>query len=82
VAVFEPTVADATLEFEDPLPGDMPVGSPIEFKGAGKSFTASPFNLTFDIIDAEKDLKGWTGVDAKGTKGPAKQQKAKAKGAK
>jgi len=71
VAVFDKAIPDATLEFEDPLPGDMPIGTEIEFRGAGKSFTANPFNITFDIIDAEKDLKGWTAVDAKG-KGPAK----------
>jgi len=72
VAVFDSKVADATLEFEDPLPGDMPVGSVIEFNGVGKAFQKEPFMVTFDV-DAEKDLKGWTGENPKGTpKGPAK----------
>lgn len=68
VAVYDPAVPDATLEFEDPLPGDMAAGSIIEFNGIGKSFTPDPFNVTFEVLPA--DLKGWTGQDAKGkTKG-------------
>ena len=70
VAVFDPAVADATLEFEEALPGDMPVNSVIEFNGTGKAFTADPFMVTFEVL--KEDLKGWTGVDAKGkTKGKA-----------
>jgi len=53
--------------------------SVFEFKGAGKSFSTNPFMLTFDIIDPEKDVKGWTGVDPKGTpKGKGGGAKSKA----
>ncbi len=68
VAVYDPALADATLEFEEPLPGDMPAGSVIEFAGTGKSYTKEPFNVTFEV--EREDLKGWTGVDQ--TKGKAK----------
>lgn len=74
VAVFNGTVADAKLTFDPPLPGTMPVGSDIEFKGVPTSYTKDPFMVTFAIDMEEKQLTGWTGV------GPvnAKQGKGKA----
>jgi hypothetical protein len=78
---------NAKLVFDPVLPGTMPVGSEIKFKGVAKAFQADPFQVTFEIDpDTEGKVEGWTGTGpapAKQTKqkaGPAKQTKQKAKG--
>jgi hypothetical protein len=62
VGVFEPTVADATLNFLEPLPGIMEPGSTVSFKGTLKSYLPSPFMVTFELDDM--DIVGWTGTKA------------------
>lgn len=66
---------NAKLVFETPLPGTMPVGSEIKFKGVAKAYQADPFQVTFEIDpDTEGKVEGWTGTPpAK----PAKPAKAK-----
>jgi hypothetical protein len=72
VAVFDANIADAKLTFNPPLPGTMPLGSDIEFKGTVTAFQKDPFLLTFAIDMEEKELVGWTGT------GPVGKAKAKA----
>lgn len=79
VAVFDAAVPDATLEFEEALPGDMAAGAEIQFAGEGKSFTKDPFNVTFDIVEKEHFV-GWTGVAAAKGKAKGGAPKGKAKG--
>jgi hypothetical protein len=71
VAVFNGAVADAKLTFDPPLPGTMPVGSDIEFKGVPTSFQKDPFMVTFAIDMEEKQMTGWTGTGPVNAKGKA-----------
>jgi len=78
----KPDVADVTLKFEEPLPGNMEPGAELEFEGVPDSFAKDPFMVTF-LVTPEQ-LVGWTGKNAPGaskskaapkggaTKGPAK----------
>jgi hypothetical protein len=49
LAVEDPTKADATLVFTDPLNATTPIkpGDKLEFAGVGDSFTKDPYMLTF-----------------------------------
>ena len=84
LALEKPDVADVTLKFEEPLPGNMEPGAILEFEGQPASYTKDPFMITFDVDMELKQLVGWTGTNPKGAKGPAKgpakgtKQKAKA----
>jgi len=84
LALEKPDVADVTLKFDEPLPGNMEPGAILEFAGAPVSYTKDPFMVTFDVDMEQKQLVGWTGTNPKGAKGPAKgpakgtKQKAKA----
>lgn len=82
LAVEKADVPDATLHFDDPLPGNMMPGEDLEFSGAAKSFVKEPFMLTFDVELA--DLVGWTGKNTPPAKakpaGKAKPPAGKAKG--
>jgi len=80
VAVHTPGVADAKLTFATALPGDMPEGSEIEFKGTVTAYQKDPFMVTFAIDMDEKEMTGWTGVAPAG-KGKAKAAPAKPKAA-
>ena len=66
VAIADAVTPEITLVFEEPLVGSAPVGTDLEFEGAGTAFTADPFNLTMEV-EREK-LVGWP-VQA----GPAKK---------
>ena len=80
LALEKPDVADVTLKFDNPLPGNMEPGAVLEFAGAPVSYTKDPFMVTFDVDLEQKQLVGWTGKNAPGSKGPAKgASKAKAK---
>jgi hypothetical protein len=66
VAVEKAGVADATLKFEMALPGKMEAGEELQFEGTAKSYTKTPFMITFDV---DKDmLSGWTGKNAPAAK--------------
>ena len=70
----KPDVADVTLKFEDPLPGNMEPGAELEFEGMPVSYTKEPFMVTFEVDMEKKELVGWTGKNAPAPKGrgPAK----------
>lgn len=81
LALEKPDVADVTLKFDEPLPGNMEPGALLEFEGQPSSYTKEPFMVTFDVDMEQKQLVGWTGTNPKGTprgakggaaKGPAK----------
>ncbi|MEO8098502.1 MAG: hypothetical protein ABI811_12440 [Acidobacteriota bacterium] len=77
LGVLDPATPDATLVFEDALPGMMAPGAVLEFSGTAKSYVADPFNITFEV--EKKQLSGWTGVDPPGAakgKGKAKAPSA------
>jgi hypothetical protein len=57
VAIADAVTAEVTLVFEEPLVGSAPVGTDLEFEGAGTAFTADPFNLTMDVENDK--LVGW-----------------------
>ena len=80
LALEKPDVPDVTLKFEEPLPGTMEPGADLEFEGAPSAYTKEPFMVTFDVDMELKQLVGWTGKNAPGSKGPAKGP-AKAKSA-
>lgn len=48
---------DVTLELDAPLPGKADPGTELQFSGVAKSFTASPFGLTFAV--EKKNIEGW-----------------------
>ena len=48
-ALEKPDVADVTLKFDEPLPGNMEPGAELEFEGQPVSYTKSPFMVTFDV---------------------------------
>jgi tetratricopeptide (TPR) repeat protein len=59
MALEDGATGDATLKFETPLAGTVPVGTELSFQGVPESYTASPFMVVFNV---EKDkLVGWTG---------------------
>jgi hypothetical protein len=61
LAVEDPNTPDVTLELAEALPGTMDPGADISFKGVAKSFTASPFMITFDVDKATMGaVDGWT----------------------
>jgi hypothetical protein len=70
LAIENDGTGDATLKFDEPLPGKMEVGEELAFSGTAKAYTASPFMMTFEVEPT--DLEGWTG------KGPAAPAKPKA----
>lgn len=53
------TMADATLKFEEALPGKVDEGTELSFEGVPESYTTSPFMVVFNV-DKDK-LHGWTG---------------------
>jgi hypothetical protein len=80
LALEKPDVADVTLKFDEPLPGNMEPGAILEFAGAPVSYTKDPFMVTFEVDMEQKQLVGWTGTNPKGApKGGASKAKAKAK---
>jgi tetratricopeptide (TPR) repeat protein len=66
VAIADAVTSEVTLVFEEPLVGSAPVGTDLEFEGAGTTFTSDPFNLTMDV-DNDK-LVGWPVTAAPGAK--------------
>ena len=78
LALEKPDVADVTLKFEEPLPGNMEPGAVLEFEGVPDSYTKEPFMVTFTVTADQ--LTGWTGTNPKGApKGGASKAKAKGK---
>ena len=63
------TVADATLKFEMPLPGNVEPGTELTFQGIPESYTASPLMVVFNV-DKDK-LQGWTGKNPVPARRPA-----------
>ena len=57
VAIADAVTPEITLVFEEPLVGSAPVGTELEFEGAGTAFTSDPFNLTMDVENDK--LVGW-----------------------
>jgi hypothetical protein len=80
VSVFDGNTADAKLLLDPPLPGTMPVGSEIRFKGAPAAYTKSPFMVTFDVDTEKMDVQGWTGTGPKANKAPPKSNTKGKKG--
>jgi len=85
LALEKPDMADVTLTFDPPLPGNMEPGAILEFEGQPSSFRKDPFMITFEVDMELKQLVGWTGTNPKGTKAAPKggapkgtKQKAKA----
>lgn len=76
VAVHD-AAGDATLTFEEALPGKMEAGEEIQFSGTVKGFKKSPFMMEFEV--EREQLVGWTG---KGGPAPAKPAAAKPAAAK
>lgn len=62
LAVETPGMGDATLNLDAPLPGKMEPGEEISFSGVAKSYMASPYMVTFDVM--KDDIEGWTGKNA------------------
>ena len=62
----KPDVADVTLKFDEPLPGNMEPGAELQFSGAPVSWTKEPFMVTFEVDPEQKQLVGWTGTNPKG----------------
>ncbi len=82
LALEKPDVADVTLTFEEPLPGNMEPGAEIEFEGVPVAWTKEPFMVTFEVT-REQLGDSWTGKNApgagKGKAGPPKGGKAATK---
>jgi hypothetical protein len=76
VSVGDGTTPDATLKFDEALPGKADPGIEIEFKGVAKEFTKDPFMVIFEV-EKEK-LAGWP---VKETAPRVAPKKAPAKGA-
>jgi tetratricopeptide (TPR) repeat protein len=57
VAIADAVTPEVTLVFEEALAGTAPVGTELEFEGAGTAFTSDPFNLTMDVENDK--LVGW-----------------------
>jgi tetratricopeptide (TPR) repeat protein len=73
VAIADAVTPEVTLVFEEALVGSAPVGTDLEFEGAGTAFTADPFNLTMDVENDK--LVGWpvqAGPAGKKNAAPAK----------
>ena len=68
------TTPDAILNLKDPLPGKMDPGGELRFKGVPKSYTASPFGVTFEVEKGK--LSGWKGVAAPPRAKPKAQKKS------
>jgi hypothetical protein len=83
LALEKPDVADVTLKFEEPLPGNMEPGAELEFEGAPSDYRKEPFMVFFDVDMELKQLVGWTGKNPPGAgKGKGGAGKGAAKGAK
>ena len=83
LALEKPDVADVTLKFEEPLPGNMEPGAELEFEGAPSDYRKEPFMVFFDVDIELKQLVGWTGKNPPGAgKGKGGAGKGAAKGAK
>ncbi len=61
IGIENPTVPDATLKFETPLPGKVDPGTTLSFSGVADSYTANPFMVVFTVD--KKNLEGWTGTN-------------------
>lgn len=57
LGIADPKTPEVTLKFETPLAGKAEPGTVVEFEGTPKTFTADPFNVTFEV-EKEK-LSGW-----------------------
>ena len=83
VSIGDGTTPDATLKFDEALPGKADPGIEIEFTGVAKEFSKEPFMLTFDVEKAK--LTGWpvkeTAPRPAPKKAPAKGAVAKKKAA-
>lgn len=62
VSVLDGTTPDATLKFENALPGKVEPGTEVSFRGVAETYTADPFMIVFNV-DKDK-LQGWTGKGA------------------
>jgi hypothetical protein len=80
VAIANPNIPDAKLTFNPGLPGTMPVGSDIEFKGTVTAYQKDPFMVTFAVDMDEKELVGWTGTGPVGAKTKTAPKAGAAKG--
>ena len=82
LALEKPDVADVTLKFEEPLPGNMEPGAELQFEGVPVAWTKEPFMVTFEVT-REQLGDSWTGKNApgagKGKAGPPKGGAAKGK---
>jgi tetratricopeptide (TPR) repeat protein len=67
IAIADAVTPEITLVFTEPLVGSVPVGTNLEFEGAGTTFTSDPFNLTMEVENDK--LVGWPGQAPGGKKG-------------
>ena len=57
LGLSSPDMSEATLRFENPMPGPIAPGTEIEFSGVPVEYTADPFMLVFEVDNA--DVIGW-----------------------
>lgn len=75
VGISGPDMSEATLRFDKPLAAAVPAGTPIEFSGVAKEFTADPFMVVF-AVEAE-DVTGLPKAAPAAKKAPAKKARKK-----
>ncbi len=74
LAIENGTTPDATLNFEEALPGKMEPGAELSFKGIASGYTANPFIVTFDV--EKKNVTGWKGVTTPVRRAPVRKAPA------
>jgi hypothetical protein len=62
LAIEDGKTPDVTLKLDAPLAGKMEPGADIGFQGVASAYSASPFNVTFDVEKAK--ITGWKGAPA------------------
>jgi hypothetical protein len=63
IAVKDPA-GDVTLDLATPLRGKMEPGADLEFIGQAKSYTRSPYMLTFTVEEPKTQIIGWNPIAA------------------
>jgi hypothetical protein len=75
VGISAKEMSEVTLNLDKPHAGPVPAGTEIEFSGVPSSFTADPFNLTFDVTS--DDIAGLPKPAAPARRAPAKKGSSK-----
>jgi len=74
VAIADADTPEVTLVLEEALVGSAPKGTPLEFEGVATTFSADPFNLTFEVEKGQ--VTGWPAPAPAAKKAPAGAKKA------